>query len=275
MPTAYVLVRLRPEYRSEAFAAGLQKHGYTVVFGDPPSAIKADDLVVTWNLSPRMESAAKDARKVGATVLVAENGYCGKDRNGIQYYALSRDGHNGSGRWYAGGGDRWRNMRIDLQPWRTDGDYVLVADQRGIGSETMRSPLDFGDVVIRTIRAQTARPILYRPHPGREKPKVSLAEQLKRAFCLVTWSSQSATEALIAGVPSFYCAPHFICAGAATRLPDQGPGVLNNPPKPDTRLAVFERLAWAQWAVSELENGEAFRCLLRGHEFGMKLVGPT
>jgi hypothetical protein len=65
---------------------------------------------------------------------------------------------------------------------------------------------------------------------------------------------------LVAGVPVIYEAPHFIvgeACGRSLRLVETP--IYDN----DSRRVAFNRLAWAQWARSEIESGYAFRCLLR------------
>jgi hypothetical protein len=73
----------------------------------------------------------------------------------------------------------------------------------------------------------------------------------------VVWTSNAATEALLAGVPVFSDGPHLVTEGAAER----GLEHLERPTYPDRR-PIFERLAWAQWSVRELEAGRPFQHLL-------------
>ena len=85
----------------------------------------------------------------------------------------------------------------------------------------------------------------------------AVAGALAGAWCFVTWASHEGTEALLAGVPVIWCAPHgFARAACGTWLEEAV-----DPPMPD-RLPVFERMAWSQWRVGEIESGEAFRWLL-------------
>lgn len=74
---------------------------------------------------------------------------------------------------------------------------------------------------------------------------------------MVTWASNSANEALLMGIPSWRLAPYHVNEAALTDL-----ALLIDPPRPD-RLAAFQKLAWAQWALSEIASGEAFRSVLR------------
>lgn len=258
MPRAYCLIRKDPHYRHEAFNAGLVRAGYTVSQAFPGRAAPGDMMVI-WNRYGEFESAAERFEREGGIVLVAENGYIGKDEGGLQYYALSKHGHNGSGRWPSGGAERFERLQLELKPWRERGEHILVCAQRGIGSRSMASPNGWHAEVTRRLRARTERPIIVRLHPedrqlrGAKQPP--LEEQWRGAWAVVIWSSSSGVKALIDGLPVIYDAPHWICAGAAGRL-DQ----IESPPMGD-RLAALQRMAWAQWTAAEIASGAPFKLL--------------
>ena len=74
-------------------------------------------------------------------------------------------------------------------------------------------------------------------------------------MCYV-WSSACGVKALTMGIPVVYAAPHWICAGAASRD-------LAAPLMDDTaRQHALHRMAHAQWSVSEIESGEPFARIL-------------
>lgn len=99
--------------------------------------------------------------------------------------------------------------------------------------------------------------IRLREHPGRHAPKRSLADDLAGARAVVTWASNVANEALLAGIPAFRVAPYHVNEAVLADL-----SLLPDPPQTD-RAAGFHKLAWAQWALAELESGAAFRHLLQ------------
>lgn len=270
---AYVLIREAPWYRREAFASGLKTAGYEVLLRHPDPNAGPGDVLVIWNRYGANHVIASKFESAGGIVLVAENGYLsaggGAPKFDVHpqgpkpgdYYALSKHGHNGSGVWPEGGPERWRALGIELKPWRADGGHILVCGQRGIGSPTMASPPDWHEHIAARIRKLTKRPVRVRPHPGNNAPKRPLTEDLAGAWAVVVWSSGSGVKALTAGIPAFYDAPHWICAGAAVRVRDADYAA----PKCDdaARLSALERMAWAQWTVAELQSGEPFRMLLK------------
>lgn len=260
MPRAYCLIRAEPHYRSEAFVSGLQRAGYQVVRSCPDRGVPGD-LLVIWNRYGIYEQAAERFEREGGLVLVAENGYLGKDEGGIQYYALARHGHNGSGTWPTGGTERFSRLGIELKPWRKDGGHVLVCAQRGIGSRHMASPLEWHNSVARRLRALTKREIVIRVHPEDRNLRTKqppLEEQWRGAWAVVIWSSGAGVRALIEGLPVIFDAPHWICGSAA--------GLVENIEslRMPERLPALQRMAWAQWTVSELASGEPFRLLADG-----------
>jgi hypothetical protein len=77
----------------------------------------------------------------------------------------------------------------------------------------------------------------------------------------VIWSSGAGVQALVAGIPVIYQAPHWICEGAA----DDALEVVERNPlgvTPISREAALQRMAWAQWSLAEIASGEPFRRLL-------------
>lgn len=257
--TAYCLIRQEPVYRRESFVRGLSAHGYRVTSSWPdPAKVTPDDVLVIWNRYNQYHELATRFERKGAVVLVAENAYVGVDRRDRRRYALARGGHNGSGTWYLGGGERWQALGIGLAPWRTEGEHVLVLPNRCFGRPDFVQPAMWVERVVAKLKRVTARPIRVRPHPGNDPPKKPLADDLRGAWAAVIWSSSAGCEALLAGIPVFYEAPWWVLSGAAERDLSR----VDNPAYLD-RLLSFERLAWAQWHVEEIERGEPFQHLLQ------------
>lgn len=227
-----------------AFVKGLSTAGFTP---DPHPSV-----TVVWNC--RMPKP----RPTG-TLVVAENGYL--DGPGGPYVALALDGHNGAGRTPHGGPERFDRLGVELKPWRTDGGHILICENRGLDEPWLRPPKDWTAQTIAELKRYTDRPIKVRKHPGNwkrlpEHPDVGLARDLEGAWACVIWRSGAGLRALARGVPVIYTAPHWIAGAAAgTKLEE-----IEAPPMPD-RLPVFQRLAWAQWTLDEIETGAPFKAL--------------
>jgi hypothetical protein len=245
---AVIMLRDDPHYRRDAFAKGLRRVGFEIMQQGSPGP---SSVLVLWNRKAgREEQLAEAYERSGATVLIAENGYIGKDKDGHQLYAISRGGHNGSGQWFIGEQDRWAKLGIELKPWRepfAEDGYVLVCGQRGIGSRTMASP---GGWHTRVVHEQgrlipPVGPFHIRPHPGNNhKPATTLEQDFAKARGVLVWSSSSGVKALVAGLPVCYAAPRPLAW-------------LKGP-----REEALRRMAWAQWTLEEIADGTAFECLL-------------
>lgn len=240
-PFAQILLRKEPAYRREAFVSGLRKLGY--VIPDGRSALlhprSPEDLLVLWNKKRGSdETQANEWERRGGTVIVAENAYLQKvDKTA---YAISTHGHNGSG-WFPFdlSEGRFQKLGYELKPWREGGGYVLVCGQRGIGSELMASPPQWGENVFRKLQSGGVK-VKLRQHPGNFAPKVPLLDDFAGARRVHIWSSSAGVAALIEGIPVEFDAPHWICGRHANRVD------------------ALEHMAQGQWSVAEIESGEPF-----------------
>lgn len=252
-------IREEPHYRRDAFIKGLRRAGYTLVDKGRPE--NKEDMLVIWNRYGPNAMMADRWEQQGGSVLVAENGYVGRDSNGHQYYAVALHGHNGSGRWPIGTEDRFAKLNISLMPWvDRPGGYSLICGQRGIGTKLMASPPDWHKKVYNDLSKNQTRDLRVRLHPGNHAPTISLESDLSGASDCVVWSSSSGVKSLILGIPVRYDAPYWICSKAAWRLNRNGKAQMPIGSDCD-RLAAMHDMSWAQWNIAELETGEPFTLL--------------
>lgn len=250
---AVCLIRDQPHYRREAFVQGLAKAGKKVVVSGRPQS--HDDWLVIWNRYGHWEAQADQWERDGGTVVVCENGYVGADDQQRQLYAIALHGHNGSGRWLVGGEDRFGKLGIEPKPWRMNGKHILICGQRGIGSRTMASPVNWEEKAVPRLK-YLEHELRVRKHPGRHAPSTPLADDLKEAWACAVWSSSSGVKALIEGIPVLFDAPHWIAENCAVRF---GSTVLIM--DDDARWEALQRMSWAQWTVDEIASGKPFDCL--------------
>jgi len=256
MKTAYLAIRASQAHRRDAMIEGLTFLGYKIVGHPDQLGSPEKSLVVTWNLHGQ-RVVPSQIQTHGGTVIVAENPYIKHDKDGREYVALAKGGHNGSGTTPEGTQERLSRFDVELEPWKS-GDHILVIGQRGIGSITMRSPPQWGENMAKRLEEMTDREIVLRRHPGAQNvlKLPPLQEQMDGAHCLVMWASNCATTALIQGIPVFYCAPHCVLQKACAPHLD-----VENPVKGE-RLPAFQDLSAAQWNLDEIRSGEAFQCLI-------------
>lgn len=189
----------------------------------------------TWNRIGSAHRAAQQFEAAGLPVLVTENASWGNTFAGSNWYSLARNWHNTAGCFVVGDATRWDSLGIELAPWRTAGETVVLP-QRGIGPPEVAMPRDWA-------RRQQAR---IRPHPGRGSA-IPLEQDLAKAGKVVTWGSGAAIKALMLGITVESHMPNWIGQQENTD---------------ESRLAMFRRLAWAQARWDEISSGEAFSRLL-------------
>jgi hypothetical protein len=221
--------------RARAFTKGLQRVGYEVVHGITASPADTD-LMCSWNRIGRADHAANIFESRGLPVLIAENAAWGNLYCGKSWLTLARGFHNTAGQFPIGSPERWDALGVDLAPWRTEGETVILP-QRGIGPAQVAMPRGWPYGIKGRIRQ----------HPGQRQAK-DLKEDLANAGKVITWGSGAAVKALMWGIPVESHMPGWIAAQDNT---DAG------------RIEMFRRLAWAQRTLEEIESGEAFTWLLK------------
>jgi len=228
---AWLNLRYTLPERRAAFERGLQRLGFRVEHRMPDRPV---GIFCTWNRIGQANSIAMAFERDGLPVLVSENSSWGNSFAGERWYHIARNRHNTAGTFRIGGHERWDALGVELAPWRTEGETVILP-QRGIGSPPTAMPRDWPAMQKGRIRR----------HPGKDKAK-PLEEDLAKCGRVVTWGSGAAVKALMWGIPVESHMPNWIAEQQNTD---------------ESRLAMFRRLAWAQWRLEEIASGEAFRWL--------------
>lgn len=246
-----------------AFSKGLERHGIQAEVKLPGHAEKCD-LAVCWGVKRRPEMLS------GRRALILERGYFG-DRMNV-WTSAGYDGLNGFADFLNHGKDSARfdaNYGPDfLKPWRASpkGNLVVIMGQvRGDASlRGMNIELWYRQVAERLQRCGhrvgfRAHPLFRSAIPNAKCIALTgtLEEALARAKWVVTYNSNSGVEAVVAGVPTVACDP------GSMAWPMTGHDPAAEPPRPD-RTAWAARMAWAQWTMEELANGDAWDHLKAG-----------
>jgi hypothetical protein len=222
----------------KSFVSGVERNGYKAEVGFP-DRIGPKDILLTWNRIQAGDVWASRFEERGQAVLVAENAAWGNDFAGRRWYSLARGRHNTDGRFHCYGPERWDSLHVELSPFRTQGETVILA-QRSIGSPPTKMPRGWEQ------QAKQRYGGRIRVHPGKRE-LIPLETDLRNCGHVVTWGSGAAVKALMWGIPVTSEMPNWIAEQDNTEY---------------GRLEMFRRLAWAQWELREIENGEAFACVL-------------
>jgi len=128
---------------------------------------------------------------------------------------------------------------------------------------------EFATGLVDRLKKLTDRPVVYRPKsadthatpiPGAlfSHDECKIQEELENAYAVVTFSSNAAADAVIAGVPAFTLGPSIARPVSNTDL-----SKINDPwfPSEKERLQWACDLAYCQWRVEEMENGSLWQSL--------------
>ena len=192
------------------------------------------------------------------------------------------------------GNERWNKFEkatdITIKDWHSPGDNILIMGQKENDSslislyEKYHSFWDWVLEVIDTVRKYSDRPIVIRPHPRnadrgiREIKERILTSNLKNvqltenishgvnqggeplnrdlanAYCVVTYNSLGAVEAICEGIPTFALDDGSMIWPIAHRNLDQIENL-----KYDINLQEWKnKIAYTMWNKKEVDSGECW-----------------
>ena len=215
--TDYGALNSKPVF--DAFANSLNNNGHNVAYNDTSA-----DINVIWSVlfNGRM-AGNKAVWEQQKPTIVLEVG-------GIKRGTTWKVGLNGINRdaYFSPSGnssDRVRLLGLQVKPWKYDGEYILIAGQhdKSLQWKDMPSMATWVHDTITFIRAQTDRPIIFRPHPRCPLPAIEYdfknvkrqtPKQIKNTYddfdmqfdniwATVSWSSNPGVHSIINGVPAF------------------------------------------------------------------------
>ena len=170
-------------------------------------------------------------------------------------------------------GERWKKLNIELKPWRSTGDTIIICGQHHQSHQWRNNPTMnlWFEQQINEIRKHTDRPIVIRPHPRyptgfdiskwKNVTKVlpqrdyntvddtDFKETLKQAWAVVNYLSNPAMMSVFNGIPVFVSEQSLCYDVGNTSLSN-----INNPAMPD-RSNWANKLAYTEWTTEEIKQG--------------------
>ena len=168
---------------------------------------------------------------------------------------------------------RWNKFSTELKPWRQTGNNIIICGQH-TNSHQWRNNIPMSkwfEQQIIDIRKYTDKPIIIRPHPrnhvtldvkkfnnveivsprrdNKTYDDTDLAERLKSAWALVSYSSNPAMTAAINGIPVYVSE-----ASLSYEIGNTSFENINNPKMPD-RQSWANKIAYTEWWPDEIEQG--------------------
>lgn len=267
-----------------AFAQGAQAQGARVLIQSQPQVIDCRLAVILGWVGAKIRGPHIQLRRnvidhqqrTGHHVMPIDASCFKFADNNSHFLRYSLDGvfYNTNNYANANSNDhKWQAIKaklgLDLQPWRSQGDHVLVCLQRDGGWSMKGTDMaSWTDLTVRRLRELTARPIVIRSHPKyqmdlsaltnlpkvtQSTPGLSLQQDLTDAWASVFCNSSSSVAAVLAGVPVFADDDDCVAWSVANRDLAR----IETPDMPDRTQWIYD-LSAAHWTDEESKNGAIF-----------------
>jgi hypothetical protein len=253
----------------DAFARGAKSLGHNVVWNDPNS-----DVDVIWSVlwSGRMAANKsiweRNLAQSKPTVVLEVGGIRRGTTWKVGLNGINRDAYFGD---MGNDSSRASLLSLEVKPWRTDGEYILLCGQHEKSEQWRNEPRMSRWVMetIENIQAHTDRPILFRPHPRCRLPAIEhqyknvyrqdprqlpgtyddFDMKFKNIYCTVSWTSNPGIHSVIEGIPAYTSSSSLAWDVSIKSLTN-----LDNPPLPD-RTQWLNDYAWTEFTVEEIASG--------------------
>ena len=215
--TQYGALNSKPVF--DAFANSLNNNGHDVAYNDLSA-----DINVIWSVlfNGRMAGNKAVWEQQKPTIVLEVGGINRGTTWKVGLNGINRDDYFGPS---GNSSDRVRLLGLQVKPWKYDGEYILVCGQhdKSLQWKDMPAMATWVHDTITFIRAQTDRPIIFRPHPRCPLPAIEhdfkhvkrqeplqikgsyddFDMQFNNIWATVSWSSNPAIHSVINGVPAF------------------------------------------------------------------------
>ena len=215
--TQYGALNSKPVF--DAFANSLNNNGHDVAYNDLSA-----DVNVIWSVlfNGRMAGNKAVWEQQKPTIVLEVGGINRGTTWKVGLNGINRDAYFGPS---GNSSDRVRLLGLQVKPWKYDGEYILVCGQhdKSLQWKDMPAMATWVHDTITFIRAQTDRPIIFRPHPRCPLPAIEhdfkhvkrqeplqikgsyddFDMQFDNIWATVSWSSNPAIHSIIDGVPAF------------------------------------------------------------------------
>ena len=159
---------------------------------------------------------------------------------------------------------------LKLQPWRQNGNHILLCLQRDGGWSMKGEDLrQWAEDTVKRLRRISDRPILVRPHPRaridirnltrytnvyESDSNSSLQQDLRDAWASVFYNSSSSVASILAGVPVFAHDPDCVAWSVANNNINN----IEDPSMPEREQWLWD-LSACHWSDEESRDGTIYR----------------
>ena len=272
----------------EAFAAGAQAQGARVLLQRECQVVPARLAVILGWVGTKIRGAhiqlrrdVIDHQRVSKNLIMPIDGSCFKfvdDHSQFLRYSLdgvfyNRDRYANANSTVSKWNQIQQTLGLQLQPWRQQGDHVLVCLQRDGGWSMKGTDMTAWTVnTVRRLRELTSRPIVIRAHPKhridlsvlsdltgvrQSLHGTDLTQDLAGAWAAVFYNSSASVAAVLAGIPVF--ATDDDCV--AWRMANPDLAQIEDPKMPAREQWLYD-LSAAHWTDAESRSGAIYRHFL-------------
>lgn len=161
--------------------------------------------------------------------------------------------------------DRLKHFNIELKPWQTNGEYILILAPNPLpllyytgSSDVLAWCMDIKNKLLE----YTDRKVFIRFKESRKiRGHDPLTKYLNNCYAIVTLQSIGCIETIINGIPTLNLAPSCLDCLYQSKIE-----LIEKLPKPDNRYEWLKTLSYSQFTIEEIENGTAL-------EIFSKLIG--
>ncbi len=221
---------------------------------DEPETLS--DIPVVWGVLRESDRILAQAKAAQMYFFYIDHAYF--DRGHGKSYRITRNRYE-TGPIRKCPMDRIDRLGIQIEPWRKSGKDIIVCPPTDYFSQA-HDCADWLDTTLERLAKVTDRPVTIREKPKPGTTAIPLKTALKSAHALVTHSSNVAIEAACLGTPVFVNP-----ASAAAPIGRTDLEAIEEPVYPD-RQPWLAHLAYNQFSIEEIRDGEAWRLLLEMEE---------
>ena len=138
--------------------------------------------------------------------------------------------------------DRFNKLSLEIKDKKSTGDYIII-------SEPIPEAIDFynlgnwTEVTISKLKKYTDRKLIIHSRSS----EIRLDDLLKNAWAFVSDHSSAGFKAMMEGVPAYFTNSTLGKISSIDKIEDH-----------EIDYSVFYNLAYEQWSITEIQNGEAW-----------------
>ena len=252
----------------DAFHAGANALGHDVVVNGNDGIDVIWSVLFNGRMAGNRDIWERNVSQSKPTIVLEVGGIKRGTTWKVGLNGINRDAYFGS---IGNNNTRANELGLNLKPWRYDGEYILLCGQhdKSLQWQDMPSMSNWVMQTIQFIRAQTKRPIIFRPHPRCTLPHIEHEfKNVKRQnpqqihgtyddfdmrfnniWATVSWSSNPGIHSVIEGVPAF-TGPSSLAFDVAL----QNLREIESPLYCD-RTQWLNDYAWTEFTIEEISQG--------------------